>query len=128
MPGGGRFYSWSGTGYATVAGINSRNGYDDLGTRGWWWTSSTTGTSNTFWYGLNGWYMRYMPYYVRMDGDGLVYFNFNNRVDANIYLINTIFNSSDNRFLDNANSNGDVNANPRIKNEFYMSVRCIKNK
>ena len=127
QPGGGLFYAYSGS-YMTEAGIASRNGYNDIGERGWWWTSTTTGTLWSYWYSNStGWSMQYMPYYVRMDEDGKVAFNINKIVNPSYAsLTNTIFHSTVHHYiLDNTSSNNG-NALTRVRTNFYFSVRCVK--
>ena len=112
----------------TEAGIASRNGYNDIGERGWWWTSTTTGTLWSYWYSNStGWSMQYMPYYVRMDEDGKVAFNINKIVNPSYAsLTNTIFHSTVHHYiLDNTSSNNG-NALTRVRTNFYFSVRCVK--
>ena len=127
QPGGGLFYAYSGS-YMTEAGIASKNGYNDIGERGWWWTSTTTGTLWSYWYSNStGWSMQYMPYYVRMDEDGKVAFNINKIVNPSYAsLTNTIFHSTVHHYiLDNTSSNNG-NALTRVRTNFYFSVRCVK--
>ncbi len=126
LPGGGRFYAYSGS-YATYAGINSRNGYNDINIRGWWWTSSTTETLYSFWHATSTSYvMQYMPYYIRMDQDGKTYFNINTRTDNYAFLTNTIFHSSVHYYILDGSASNNGNALDRVKSNFYMSVRCVR--
>lgn len=131
LPGGMKNYNYNGGAYSTYAGITGRsNDYWDLGERGWWWTSSTTGGVYTYWHAnSNSWVTRFMPLYVRMDADAQIYFGIRYPYSTYGYVTNTIFQSdqsSGHNLLDYTNSN-EGTALDRMKSMFYMSVRCIKN-
>lgn len=128
VPAGGYFYTYSGS-YPTNANINSRaTNYYDIGERGWWWTSTTTGTKAAYWY-ASSWTLQYMPYYVRMDKDGEMWFNMDINAASTstpAYLLNTIFHSKSHYYIlySGNNANGALNY---IRANFYFSVRCIRN-
>ena len=116
LPGGGMFYAYS-VGTSTNAGINARNGYYDLGSRGWWWTSTqknhqwSTGYSNS---------AISMPYYIRIDA-GLV----KNTGTVNSTLT-SIFSSYYYGHISSNTSNNTARNN--ILANYYFSVRCVRTK
>lgn len=123
LPGGGMFYSYSGS-RSTYAGINSRNGFADLASRGWWWTLSSAtrfwNTSYTYGYAT-------MPYYVMLDANG---FNKNTVVAYgynNYGYMTSIFSSSDYRHLASSD-NDNRTAQNNMAGNFYFSVRCVRTK
>lgn len=127
MPGGLRNYNANSGAYSTIAGITGRpTGFVDAGQRAWWWTSSTTEGTNTWWYG-NSWAMSYMPYLIRMDADAKTYFGFWIARSSYGYITNNILHSDQtNGYLMFANSS-DANVVINVmKEQFYMSVRCVK--
>lgn len=122
LPGGGMFYSYSGS-RSTYAGISSRNGFNDMGSRGWWWTSTRPNrhwnTQNTS-YGYTN-----MPYYVMIDANG---FTRNTHVAWGIYgYMNSIFSSSYYQHLASG-YNDNSTAYNNMHGNFYFSVRCVRTK
>lgn len=156
LPGGGFFYEYK-TGnvdghWKTTAGIDTRNGYWDAeiesstGTRrAWWWTSTSASARRTFspdYYSWNWDYNAdtYLPYYVRLDDSGnMVHFG-ESTVNSNtrIYFTNSIFcteatangNNGSYQFLWDIVQNGNTNtvARQRMRQQFYFSVRCVRDK
>lgn len=124
QPGGMRsfmYYPGYDDRWNTEAGIKGRSGFHDRGTRGWWWTSTNSGTRSCYWHS-NSWTLQYMPYYVRMDEDGKMYFNIET---GSYYVTNTIFHSRDHYYMYSSNSDSNT-ALSSMRNEFYFSVRCIR--
>lgn len=126
-PGGLRNYNANGGAYTTISGINGRpTGYVDLQQRGWWWTSSTTEGTYAWWYG-NSWAMTYMPYFIRMDADAKTYFGFWIARSSYGYITNNIFHSDQPNgyymFANSSDANTVINV---FKEQYYMSVRCVK--
>ena len=127
IPGGFRNYNANGGAYSTISGINGRpTGFVDARQRAWWWTSSTTEGTNAWWYS-NSWAMTYMPYFIRMDADARTYFGFWIARSSYGYITNNIFHSDQSSgylmFANSSDANVVINV---IKEQFYMSVRCVK--
>lgn len=126
-PGGLRNFNENGGAYTTISGINGRpTGFVDLQQRGWWWTSSTTEGTYAWWYG-NSWAMTYMPYFIRMDADAKTYFGFWIARSSYGYITNNIFHSDQSNgyymFANSSDANTVINV---FKQQYYMSVRCVK--
>ena len=107
--------------------INGRpTGFVDAQQRAWWWTSSTTEGTGAWWYG-NSWAMNYMPYFIRMDADARTYFGFWIARSSYGYITNNIFHSDQSygylMYANSSDANVVINV---IKEQFYMSVRCVK--
>lgn len=132
LPGGA--YLWCNqAGQSTKAGITTRSAnYYDRGSRAWWWTS-TSESRDSYWYlynynnNLNA--IQNLPYYVRMDGNtSLIFLSWT--AYAHSGYLNSIF-VSDTHLHMNANANNqtyDNNVLNYSRNNFYMSVRCVRNK
>lgn len=113
LPAGGYFYA-AANNIATTAGISSRNGFNDLALRGWWWSSGYF--DNSSWYGSA---KITLSSYVRLD-------NNNTFVIQSSGTSPSIFAGSDYKHLSPTTSNADALRN--MRNNFYFSIRCIKKK
>ncbi len=145
LAGGGYFYSYSSS-YSTAAGINSRTGFYDMtgdtksgsAPRGWWWTS-TSCPNDRYWateyyaYQYNYNHTAHIPFYVRLDASGRLLFNGEASWRTYGYVTNSVFvsnyltSSNNNSYYHLAGNNDNATALLRMRKEFYMSVRCIKN-
>lgn len=151
LPTGGLFYNYTGGPWATTSGINSRNGFYDSGSvedktkpnslqRAWWWTSTSCQNTrywSTEYYSSHSSYqynrVQYIPFYVRLDNTNNLVFNSEVSWSYYGYIANSIFcsnamsaNNSDYQFL--AGQNDSSTALARMRAQFYMSVRCVRDK
>lgn len=146
LPGGGFFYNYTGGPYATTAGINSRSGFYDLGgdtkanssSRAWWWTSTNRGeellwSTEYYAYNNNNW-TRNFPFYVRLDNSGNLQFNGISSVwRYRSYVTNSIFCSANHTTANDGSyqhlswAGGNDDALAKMREQFYMSVRCVRN-
>ena len=123
LPGGGYFYAYSAN-TATYGGFNARNGYNDIGDQAWWWTS----TGETRYYSTSNasYNATTVPLYVRFDrGSNTLFTNVATTWGTYGYL-NSIFCGQStyvHLVSGNNNPNGAYNV---MTNNFYFSVRCVK--
>lgn len=137
MPGGGYFWTYNNGNVATHAGITlSRNylfgGTQGNGTGAFWWTS--TNATHYWMTGSNSGSYNIMtvPYYVRFD-------NATNQLITNVVTawstygyLNSVFCSGSQSHLANSYNSSGLNAGESAtalnsaRNNFYFSVRCIK--
>lgn len=143
---GGREFRYNAITGSTMAGIVPANGFIDKSARAWWWTSTIESGTRQWASEYYAWYHNYntvtgIPYYIRLDNAGNMVFNettsWGCRWGTGYYLANSVFVSgvglnapygNDNNSTWNlmAPNNDNTAALTRMRNEFYMSVRCIK--
>ena len=132
LPNGGYFFS-NNTSYGSQWGA-SRNGYNDINERAWWWTSTMEDRYWTTSYGSGCYNDAIMPYHITMDNTtNTIYNNYAVSWNCYGYLWRSVLTGGDYRFLyNNYNSNGgynsghNVEATRRIWANFYMGVRCVR--
>lgn len=128
LPGGAKFFSLNSVSIPTKAGFNSRNVFDDLGTRGWWWTS-TIDTNPGYWQlasqGTTG-HATGIPYYVRLDNSGNLVENVRTTVSTYAYLNYSVFVGTGNYNHLAGGTNDNTTALTNIQTQFYFSVRCVQ--
>ncbi|MEG2555646.1 MAG: FISUMP domain-containing protein [Odoribacter sp.] len=142
LPGGGRFYTYTNANsYTTTAGILNRpTNFYDVEARAWWWTS--TNNPNLCYYAPEyyAWYndynrVTYIPYYVMLDSRNVLQFNvqtggFNRRdyIGNSIFCTENVGGNSNGSYSFLAGNNDNSTALTRMRNEFYMSVRCVRDR
>ena len=132
LPGGGYFWTYNNTTIGTYAGLNISRNYLYANGYAFWWTS-TNAIHHWTTYGSGGDYnIMTMPYYVRFD-------HTTNTLITNVVTswggygyLNSVFSSStyahladwyNSRYVDNGYSG---TALTNVRNQFYFSVRCVK--
>lgn len=134
LPGGGYFYAFI-PGYGTYAGINSRaTDYYDVGSRAWWWTSTNNIRGwTTYSNAGNQWNSIMMPYYVMLENNDTFQQNTDRHWSTTTSALNSIFSGGDYRHLhsffntEGINLGSNAIVRDRVREQFYFSVRCMRN-
>lgn len=147
---GGRKFGYNAIIGNTMADIVPNNNYLDKSERAWWWTSTVDGAVTNWATEYYSWHQNWyynrvanIPFYVRVDNTGEMVFNtrtawsgtnttlyfLSNSVFVSGAGLNTVYGSNQNNtytlFIP-SNNNDNAAALSRITNQFYMSVRCIR--
>ena len=133
LPGGGLFWTYSNTTIGTYAGLDISRSYLYANGYAFWWTSTNATHYWTTYYGRGGDYnIMTMPYYVRFDHTTNTLVT-NVTTSWNVYgYLNSVFSSSSWQHLSSSydsyglNVGHNATAQTNVRNQFYFSVRCVK--
>ena len=132
LPGGGYFWTYNNTTISTYAGLNVSRNYLYANGYAFWWTSTNATHYWTTCSNSGDYNIMTMPYYVRFDHTTNTLIT-NTKTSWSTYgYLNSVFSSSSYQHLSNSynssglNSGNNATAQTNARNQFYFSVRCVK--
>ena len=132
LPGGGYFWTYNNTTISTYAGLNVSRNYLYANGYAFWWTSTNATHYWTTCSNSGDYNIMTMPSYVRFDHTTNTLIT-NTKTSWSTYgYLNSVFSSSSYQHLSNSynssglNSGNNATAQTNARNQFYFSVRCVK--